>query len=78
MPLSLAVPTPLEYFASLVQSDETFLLLEAAASLAQHEHPGLDTQQVLGEMDRLGARLGRHVPAAAPVSGLGLRATLRR
>ena len=66
MTLNYAVPTPLAYFASLVQSDETFLLLEAAASLAQHEHPGLDTQQVLGEMDRLGARLGRHVPAAAP------------
>ncbi len=31
MPLSLALPTPLEYFASLVQSDAQFPLLETAA-----------------------------------------------
>ena len=66
MTLNYAVPTPLAYFATLVQSDSAFPLLEAAASLAQDDHPTLDIQQVLGEMDRLGARLARYVPAAAP------------
>ena len=41
MPLSLALPTPLEYFASLVQSDAEFPLFEAAVSLAQDEYPEL-------------------------------------
>ena len=50
MPLSLALPTPLEYFASLVQSDAEFPLFEAAVSLAQDEYPDLDVQQVLGEV----------------------------
>lgn len=57
MTLSLAVPTPLEYFASLVHSDADFALLEAAACLAQDEYPELDVQQVLGEVDQLLARL---------------------
>ncbi len=57
MKLSLLVPTPLEYFASLVQSDTDFPLLEAAISLAQDEYPDLDVQQVLGEVDQLQARL---------------------
>ena len=57
MTLSLAVPTPLEYFASVVHSDADFALLEAAACLAQDEYPELDVQQVLGEVDQLLARL---------------------
>lgn len=57
MTLSLAVPTPLEYFASLVHSDTDFALLEAATCLAQDEYPELDVQQVLGEVDQLLARL---------------------
>lgn len=65
MNLSLAVPTPLEYFASLVQSDADFPLLEAAVSLAQDEYPALDVQQVLGEVDQLLARLKRRLPADA-------------
>ncbi|PAT38704.1 SirB1 family protein [Vandammella animalimorsus] len=56
-PLNLLPPTPLEYFASLVQSDRDFPLLEAAASLAHDEYPELDLQQVLSEVDRLHARL---------------------
>ena len=48
MLLNLTAPTPLEYFSSLVQSDDHFPLLEAAASLAQDEYPELDVQQVLG------------------------------
>ena len=63
--LSFAVPTPLAYFASLVQSDADLPLLEAAISLAQDEYPDLDVQQVLGEMDQLMARLKRRVPSDA-------------
>jgi regulator of sirC expression with transglutaminase-like and TPR domain len=59
-------PTPLEYFATLVASDEQFPLLEAAASLAQDEYPHLDVQQVLGDVDQLVARLKRRIPADAP------------
>ena len=65
MNLSYAVPTPLEYFASLVQSDAEFPLLEAAISLGQDEYPDLDVQQILGEVDQLLARLKRRVPADA-------------
>ena len=65
MTLSLAVPTPLEYFASLVHSDSDFALLEAAACLAQDEYPELDVQQVLGEVDQLLARLKQRVPRDA-------------
>ena len=71
MKLSLAVPTPLEYFASLVQSDADFPLLEAAVSLAQDDYPDLDVQQVLGEVDQLLARLKRRIPPdAAPLQKL--------
>lgn len=65
MNLSWAAPTLLEYFASLVQSDAGFPLLEAAVSLAQDEYPTLDVQQVLGEVDQLLARLKRRIPADA-------------
>ena len=65
MNLSYSIPTPLEYFASLVQSDAEFPLLEAAISLAQDEYPDLDVQQVLSEVDQLLARLKRRVPADA-------------
>lgn len=65
MNLSLAVPTPLEYFASLVQSDADFPLLEAAVSLAQDEYADLDVQEVLGEVDQLLARLKRRIAADA-------------
>jgi regulator of sirC expression with transglutaminase-like and TPR domain len=66
MQLNLAVPSPLQYFTSLVQSDEHFPLLEAAVSLAQDEYPDLDVQQVLGDVDQLLARLKRRLPADAP------------
>ena len=65
MKLSLALPTPLEYFSALVGSDADFPLLEAAISLAQDDYPELDVQQVLGEIDQLLARLKRRVPADA-------------
>jgi hypothetical protein len=47
MQIDFSAPTPLAYFRSLVQSDDHFPLLEAAASLAQDEYPDLDVQQVL-------------------------------
>ncbi|RZJ17744.1 MAG: tetratricopeptide repeat protein [Haliea sp.] len=65
MALNLDVPSPLQYFASLVQSDEHFPLLEAAISVAQDEYPDLDVQQVLGDVDQLLARLKRRLPADA-------------
>lgn len=68
MNLSLAAPSPLEYFSSLVQSDAQFPLLEAAVSLAQDEYPQLDVQQVLAEVDQLLDRLKRRIPADAPAS----------
>ena len=65
MKLNLDVPTPLQYFASLVESDAHFPLLEAAISLAQDEYPDLDVQQTLGDVDQLLARLKRRLPADA-------------
>ena len=73
MNLSLAAPTPLSYFASLVHSDDGFPLFEAAVSLAQDEYPELDVQQVLGEVDQMQARLKRRIPPdAAPMHRLRL------
>ena len=65
MNLSYDVPTPLDYFASLVQSDGNFALFEAAVSLAQDEYPELDVQAVLGEVDGLLERIRRRLPADA-------------
>ena len=65
MSLSFSLPSPLDYFASLVHSDADFPLLEAAASLAQDEYPGLDIQQVLSDVDQLLARLRRRIAADA-------------
>jgi len=73
MVLCFHAPTPLQYFASLVQSDEHFPLLEAVASLAQDEYPELDVEQVLGDVDQLLARLQRRLPAdAGPLQRLRL------
>jgi len=68
MSLSFAVPTPLDYFQSLVHSDAQFPLLETAVSLAQDEYPRLDVQQVLAETDQLLARLRQRLPADAPAT----------
>ena len=67
MPLSYSVPTPLEYFAALVQGaqEESIALLEAAACIAHVEYPDVDVQQFLDDMDRLQARLQRRMPAGA-------------
>lgn len=63
--LDLSVPTPLDYFATLVQSDEQLPLLEAAVSIAQDAWPRLDVQQVLAEVDALAAQLQRRLPPGA-------------
>jgi regulator of sirC expression with transglutaminase-like and TPR domain len=55
--LNLQAPTPLEYFATLVQSDQGFPLLEVALSLAQDEYPQLDLQHTLALLDALQMRL---------------------
>lgn len=65
MNFKLDVPTALEYFESLVQSDAHFPLLEAASSLAQDEYPELDIQEVLDQVDQLGGRLKQRLPADA-------------
>lgn len=65
MAMHFEVPTPLAYFASLVESDEQFPLLEAAAAVAQDEYPELDVQRVLGEVDQLLARLKRRLASDA-------------
>ena len=71
--LSLKAPTPLEYFASLVQSDDHLPLLEAAASLAQDEEPMLDVGQVLGDVDRLLKRVqSRLAPEADDLTRLAV------
>ena len=67
----LKLPTALDYFSTLVQSDEEFPLLETAISLAQDEFPALDIEQVLGEVDLLAARLKRRLmPQAEPLDKL--------
>jgi regulator of sirC expression with transglutaminase-like and TPR domain len=65
MSLNFLPPTPLSYFASLVQSDEDFPVLEAAASLAQDEEPSLDVQQVLDDMARLLKKIKNRLPEDA-------------
>lgn len=66
MELPIKPPTPLEYFAALVQNDEQFPLLEAALSLAQDDYPSIDVQESLAEVDQMLARLRLRLPADAP------------
>jgi regulator of sirC expression with transglutaminase-like and TPR domain len=65
MNLNFATPSPLDYFASLVQSDAHFPLLEAVASLAQDEEPDLDVQLVLDDVARLFKKIKARLPADA-------------
>lgn len=69
----LDTPSALQYFATLVADDSSLALLEAAVSLAQDEHPGLDTQGVLADIDALAEALRRRIPAdTAPVQRVRL------
>ena len=73
MQLSYTSPTPLEYFATLVESDADLPLFEATVSLAQDEYHDLDVQAVLQEVDLLLARIRRRLPAdASPIQKLRL------
>ncbi|QNN58436.1 tetratricopeptide repeat protein [Diaphorobacter ruginosibacter] len=68
MALQFNVPTPLEYFACLVQEGnrhETIPLLEAAVCISQDAYPQLDVQEVLDEVDQLQLRLKRSIPPGA-------------
>ena len=68
MNLDFSVPTPLAYFARLVQSDDGFPLLEAALCLAHDEYPALDLQGCLDTVDQLQARVQRRLASdAAPL-----------
>lgn len=57
MHLNLLPPTPLAYFASLVQADAELPLIEAVASLAQDEYPDLDLELTLSAVDTMQLRL---------------------
>jgi len=71
--MKFAAPTPLDYFATLVAEDDSLNLLEAAASLAQDEHPQLDVQAVLDQVDGLARRLReRLAPETTPPERLRL------
>ena len=64
--LQLLAPSALAYFAALVAEDDGFALVEAAICVAQDEHPAVDPQSVVGEIDRLAARLQARLPVDAP------------
>jgi regulator of sirC expression with transglutaminase-like and TPR domain len=63
---SFAPASPLDYFEALVAEDDGFPLLEAAILLAQDEHPALDVQAVLDQIDELALRLRQRLPEDAP------------
>jgi regulator of sirC expression with transglutaminase-like and TPR domain len=63
--LRFEVPSPLEYFATLVAEDRGLSLLEAAIAVAQDEVPDLDPQSVLLQIDALSARLRQRIPSDA-------------
>lgn len=65
MPNFDKTPTPLDYFASLVGSDDHFPLLEAAASIAQLEEPELDVEMVLEEVERMVDRVRSRMISSA-------------
>jgi regulator of sirC expression with transglutaminase-like and TPR domain len=66
-------PSALDYFATLVQEDDGFPLLEATAAVAMDEYPDLDVQTLLGDLDQLLARVRRRLPTdAGPLQRLRL------
>jgi len=73
MNFSFDTVTPLSYFKSLVETDEEFPLLEAAACIAQDEEPNLDVQDVLATCDALLVRLKRRIKRhAEPIQKLSV------
>lgn len=65
MHLDWQTPTPLAYFATLVERDSDFPLFEAAVSLAQDDYPDMDVQGVLSQVDELAVRVRRRIAADA-------------
>jgi regulator of sirC expression with transglutaminase-like and TPR domain len=63
-PLS-ATAAGLEYFRTLVAEDGHFMLLEAAAAVAQDDDPSVDAMSVVARVDELGARLSRRLASDA-------------
>lgn len=55
----------LEYFRLLVADDRQFILLEAAAAVAQDDDPELDPSTVPAAIEALGAALARRLPSDA-------------
>ena len=55
----------LDYFASLVQEDDSIPLFEAALAIAQDVDPQLDLAATQAEVDILAAKLRRRLPADA-------------
>lgn len=55
----------LDYFASLVQQDDSIPLFEAALAIAQDADPQLDLAATQAEVDGLAARLQRRLPSDA-------------
>ncbi len=69
--LSVQPQSTLEYFAALVADDASIALVEAAVHIALDDHPELDAQSVLADIDALAARLKRRLPAdASPMQRL--------
>jgi regulator of sirC expression with transglutaminase-like and TPR domain len=58
-----AVPSAIEHFAALVADDASFPLTEAAISIAHDEHPRVDVQAVLAEIDTMAQKLRERIPA---------------
>ena len=55
----------LDYFATLVQQDESFPLFEAALAIEQDVNPQLDLVESQAEIDILAAKLKRRLPSDA-------------
>ncbi len=55
----------LDYFASLVQEDDSIPLFEAALAIAQDVDPNLDLAATQAEVDMLAAKLQRRFPSDA-------------
>ncbi|MFT5533261.1 MAG: regulator of sirC expression with transglutaminase-like and TPR domain [Burkholderiaceae bacterium] len=54
--------TPLDYFAALVQQDDSIPLFEAALTLAQDSDPQFDLGGAQAEVDAMAAKLRQRIP----------------
>lgn len=64
--LSMAIKS-LDYFATLVQQDDSIPLFEAALAIAQDADPQLDLAAIQAEVDMLAAKLQRRLAADASI-----------